>query len=180
MFELALHILDLVQNSITANASVVTIIIAYSGDTLTISIIDDGCGMTREMLTRAQSPFGTSRKTRKVGLGIPMFKQLAQLCQGEFNIQSAVGEGTTLEATFKRDNVDLPPMGDLPGTMKTLLIGAANRPEFVLEYSREDSRFEFDTRQIRQALDGVALNEPEVLEWIGEYIKEGIEQVDKT
>ncbi|MDO4547777.1 MAG: ATP-binding protein [Clostridia bacterium] len=178
MFELALHILDLVQNSVTAKASLVIVEVRYEGEWLAISIIDDGCGMSEEMLARAQSPFGTSRTTRRVGLGIPMFKQLSLMCEGEFSINSAPGEGTTLVATFRAANVDLPPMGDLSGTIKALIVGAPEKPDFVLRYERDGEQFEFDTRQIREQLDGVPLNEPDVLAWIGEYIDEGIKQID--
>ena len=100
MPELALHILDLVQNSVSAGATRVVVTIAWdtSADTLLISIEDDGKGMPPELLARVASPFTTTRTTRKVGLGIPLFKQLAEMCGGELTLQSTVGKGTKTQA----------------------------------------------------------------------------------
>jgi anti-sigma regulatory factor (Ser/Thr protein kinase) len=179
MFELALHILDLVQNSVAAGATLVTITVHLDtgSDTLTIVISDDGCGMDEELLRRVESPFATTRTTRKVGLGIPMFKQCAQMCGGTFQIQSTRGVGTVLTATFQASHVDLPPLGDLTGTMLSLVVGSPEKPDFVLRYSADGRLFEFDTRPIREALGGMPLSGSEILSWITEYLAEGIAQV---
>ena len=133
MPELALHILDLVQNSVSAGATRVVVTIAWdtSADTLLISIEDDGKGMPPELLARVASPFTTTRTTRKVGLGIPLFKQLAEMCGGELTLQSTVGKGTKTQATFTASHMDLPPMGDLKGTMETLIIANPERPDLT-------------------------------------------------
>ncbi len=179
MFELALHILDLVQNSVSAGAKLVTITVSLdtASDTLTIVISDDGCGMDEELLKRVESPFATTRTTRKVGLGIPMFKQCAQMCGGTFSIQSTKGVGTVLTATFQASHVDLPPLGDLTGTMLSLVVGSPEKPDFVLRYLADGRSFEFDTRPIREALGGMPLSGSEILSWITEYLAEGIAQV---
>ena len=180
MFELSLHILDLVQNAISAGASLVEmeIVMDESANKLTITLTDDGCGMDAALTKRVCSPFATTRTTRKVGLGIPMFTQLAQQCGGGLSIDSKVGQGTRLSAWFQLKNIDLPPMGDLRGTLCALILGAPDKPDFVLDYRVNDQAFVFDTRQIRALLGGVGLNEPDVLGWIGEYITEGIAEVD--
>ncbi len=180
MFELSLNILDLVQNSITAGAMLVTIGVCYDEETrvLTIVIADDGCGMDEALLKRVTSPFATTRTTRRVGLGIPMFKQTAELCAGTFGLVSEPGEGTTLTATFSLDSIDLPPLGDLSGTMRSLVLGAPDRPDFKLSYRVNQSEFTFDTRAVREALGGVSLSEPDVLGWIGEYISQGMAECD--
>ena len=159
MPELALHILDLVQNSVSAGAARVTVTIVYdtAQDTLTITIEDDGKGMPPELLTRVTSPFTTTRTTRKVGLGIPLFKQLAEMCDGELSIQSTVGKGTKTQARFRASHMDLPPMGDLKGTVETLVIACP-----------------------RQAVGGLPLNEPEIVGWIGQFVAEGIGEVEKS
>lgn len=182
MFELSLHILDLVQNSISAGAKLVTIriVIDRGADRLTIVIMDDGCGMDEALLKRVTSPFATTRTTRKVGLGIPMFKQCAQMCGGDFSIRSKPGEGTRLEASFQWSHMDLPPMGDLADTMRTILVGAPDKPEFRLEYQVDGRQFVFDTREVRQALGGLPFSSAEILDWIGGYIKEGLEQTDQN
>jgi anti-sigma regulatory factor (Ser/Thr protein kinase) len=180
MFELALHILDLVQNSVAAGAKLVTVTIALDteADTLSITISDDGCGMDEELLARVESPFATTRTTRKVGLGIPMFKQCALMCGGTFSLSSARGAGTVLTATFKASHVDLPPLGDLKGTMLTLVVGSPVTPDFALNYFVDGRSFEFDTRPIREALGGMPLSGGEILSWLDEYLAEGIAQVE--
>lgn len=181
MFELSLHILDLVQNSITAGATlvVIEIVIDTEKDTMSITIRDNGKGMNPELLNRVTSPFATTRTTRKVGLGVPMFKQCAEMCGGSFQISSTEGVGTELIARFRKSHFDLPPLGDLPGTMQSLIIGAPDMPEFRLHYRVDDRTFDFDTVEIRQALAGVPLNAPDVIVWIGEALKEGIQEVDQ-
>ena len=178
MPELALHILDLVQNSISAGATriVVKIVLDTAADTLTISIEDDGCGMTEEFVARVISPFTTSRTTRKVGLGIPMFKQLAEMCEGGFEISSRVNEGTQLTARFKASHLDLPPLGDMPGTICSLLLACPEGVEFEFFFGADDREFDLDTAQIREALGGLPLNEPDILEWVRQYAEEGIAQ----
>lgn len=176
MPELALHILDLVQNSISAGAKhiLVTITLDTEADRLVVVIEDDGCGMSEEFLERVISPFTTSRTTRKVGLGIPMFKQLAEMCEGAFSIRSEVGKGTWLEASFRASHLDLPPLGDMPGTMSTLLLGCPEGVEFRFVYSVDGREFELNTEELREALGGVPLNEPEILEWVRQFTAEGI------
>lgn len=180
MFELALHILDLAQNSVAAGASLVIVTIELDGaaDALRITLSDDGRGMDGELLGRADSPFATTRTTRKVGLGIPMFKQCALMCGGTFEIRSAPGAGTVLTATFQASHVDLPPLGDLKGTMVSLVAGSPVKPDFALHYSADGRSFQFDTRPIREALGGMPLSGTEILSWLDEYLAEGIAQVE--
>ena len=178
MFELSLHILDLVQNAVRAGASLVIIRILYdtAQDQLTIELEDDGCGMDEALLKRVLSPFATTRTTRKVGQGIPMFQQLAQQCGGDLTLESQVGVGTTLIARFQMSSIDLPPLGDLPGTLRTLILGSPDKPDFLLEYSWDGREFCLDTRQVRAALGGLSLAEPDILDWIAGYVQEGIKE----
>jgi anti-sigma regulatory factor (Ser/Thr protein kinase) len=182
MPELALHILDLVQNSIAAGAKRVTVTIRYdwANDMLTISIEDDGKGMDEELARRVTSPFVTTRTTRKVGLGIPMFSQLAQMCGGSLEISSTPGAGTKLTAAFRASHVDLPPMGSLRETILSLVAACPERPEFRFVYRVDDREFVFDTSEVRAQLGGLPLGEPEILEWIGEYVSEGIREADRS
>ena len=111
MRDLSLHILDLTQNSVKAGASLVQVLIRDSerDDLIRIEIVDDGCGMDTDLLERVTSPFTTTRTTRKVGLGIPLFKQVAEMCGGQLTLQSTVGKGTKTQATFIASHMDLPP-----------------------------------------------------------------------
>lgn len=180
MNELALYILDLTQNSVAAGATRVEIRITVSreDDLLTVELVDDGCGMSEEFLRRVVSPFTTTRTTRKVGLGIPMIKQLCEMCEGSFSITSAPGAGTTLRLGFRLSHVDLPPMGNLAETMLALVIGSPDKPDFCLTYSAGGEPYEFDTAAIRQVLGEVPLNDPEVIAWMRADLDEGLAQAE--
>ncbi|MGN0716080.1 MAG: ATP-binding protein [Anaerovoracaceae bacterium] len=175
MPELSLNILDVTQNSVTAGATLIKITIDAStaDDRLTISISDNGCGMTEEQVQNVTDPFFTSRTTRKVGLGIPFFKMAAELTGGSFRIESKVGEGTTTTAIFGLSSIDRMPLGDLPGTM-TALIGPSPEIDFVLTMDFDEKGFVMDTRQFREILGGISLSEPEVLTYIRDYVKENM------
>jgi len=176
--ELALHILDIAENSISANADRITISIDENleDDILKIRIEDNGKGMDAATLAKITDPFVTSRKSRKVGLGIPFFKAAAEACEGSFLIQSALGEGTTVEATFKHSHIDRMPLGDISSTLITLLIGT---PEvhWIFDYTFNQNRFTFDDEPVKNILEGVPLSEPAVMTFIRENIEEGIQNV---
>ncbi len=172
MKELSLHILDIAQNSLKAGASRVGIDISETPLTLKITVSDDGCGMSPELLARVTDPFTTTRTTRKVGLGIPLFKLAAEQTGGSLEIDSEPGRGTTLRAVFTNRHIDLPPLGDIPSTIVSLVQGSPG-VDFVYRHSSGDMEFELDTSEVRARLDGVPLDEPEVLEWIAAYVRDG-------
>lgn len=178
MRELALHILDIAENSISAGAKQIriSVIERLMDDKLEIRIEDDGKGMDAETLSMITDPFITSRTTRKVGLGIPFLKAAAELCGGTFSIQSAPGAGTAVYADFQHSHIDRMPLGDLSSTLQTLLIGS---PEinWVFEYRVDDNHFIFDDKPIKETLDGVPLSEPAVLAFIRQMIDSGIMEV---
>jgi hypothetical protein len=169
-----MHILDLAQNSIVASATLIEIdvIADTAADTLRIAIRDDGKGMSPEFVARVEDPFTTTRTTRRVGLGIPMFAEAARECDGDLTVQSEVGKGTTVEATFKLSHIDRAPLGDIASTLIALI--AAN-PDIDIVYKQQAdaSEFTLDTRDIKAQLDGVPINEGAVLKWLGEYVREG-------
>ncbi len=173
MRELSMHILDLAQNSVAAGASLIEIdvIADTKADRLTISIKDNGRGMSSEFLARVRDPFTTTRTTRRVGLGIPMFAEAARACDGDLAVQSKVGQGTTLQATFKLSHIDRAPLGDIASTLVALI--AAN-PDIDIRYRQQMDSKEFilDTRDIKAELAAVSINENAVLKWIGEYVEE--------
>lgn len=176
MKELALHILDLTQNSITAGADLIKLNIDENllKDTLTIIIEDNGCGMDEQQAQSVKDPFVTSRTSRKVGLGIPLMLAACQRCEGDLKIESKINVGTKLIATFKHSHIDRAPLGNMTDTMVSLIISGSNI-NFVYTHRINEDEFTFDTREIRQALgEEVPLTEPEVLEWISNYINEGL------
>ena len=178
MEELSLHLLDLIQNSVKAGASRIEIIITEKAGLLTIELNDNGCGMSEEFLQRVESPFTTTRTTRKVGLGIPLFKQAALMAGGDFGIISRQGEGTRIKASFEINNIDRAPMGDLAGTILGQVLSTPVTPDYRLLYAVEDASFEFDTREIRRQLEGVPLDAPDVIAWMKDYLEEGIRELN--
>ena len=178
MEELSLHLLDLIQNSVKAGASLIEIIITEKAGLLTIELNDHGCGMSEEFLQRVESPFTTTRTTRKVGLGIPLFKLAALMAGGDFGIISRQGEGTRIKASFEINNIDRAPMGDLAGTILGQVLSTPVTPDYRLLYAVEDASFEFDTREIRRQLEGVPLDAPDVIAWMKDYLEEGIRELN--
>jgi len=178
--ELALHILDIAENSISAGASRIRISINedLDNDLLEIEIEDNGKGMNEETLEKITDPFITSRTTRRVGLGIPFFKAAAEACEGSFNITSKLGEGTNVQAVFKHSHIDRMPLGDISSTIHTLIIGTPD-VNWIFEYNVNETRFHFDDEPIKQTLDGVPLSEPSVMRFIREMINEGIHDVQQ-
>ena len=178
MRDLSLHILDLMQNSIRAEATVVSLGVHLNeSGMLTVIIEDNGCGMSEELLARVQSPFATTRTTRKVGLGIPMMAENCRLAGGDLSIESALGQGTKLTATMDTKSIDCLPLGDLPETVTTLVTMNPEHPDFTLSCSSPKGEMQFDTREIRQALQGVPLNEPEIAAWMLDSLREEIEPI---
>lgn len=179
MQEISLNILDLSQNSISAGATLVEISVEENTnvETLTVSIKDNGCGMTPEQVKSVSDPFYTTRTTRKVGLGVPFFKMAAEMSGGNFEIKSKVGAGTKVTGVFGLNNIDRMPLGDLNGTISTLVY-CNPEVDFVYLRSRNDRNFTFDTREIRKTLGGcVPLNAPEVSQWIRGFLSDGEKEV---
>lgn len=176
MRELALNILDIVENSVKANATLVEIDVIAKDNLLTIAIKDDGKGMSKEFLAKVTDPYTTTRTTRKVGMGLPLLKMEAEMSGGSFKIESELGVGTTVTTCFEINHIDRPPLGDLGETMSTLLCNG-DLVDYVLKYSVDDVGFSLDTRELKNELDGISLDEPEVLLFVKNYIRENISQI---
>ncbi len=178
MQELSLNILDITHNSIKADANKIEITLLESKEKnmIEITICDDGRGMDEELLRNVTDPFVTTRTTRKVGLGIPLFKQSAESTNGAFSIRSKVGEGTEVCASFQMDHLDRVPIGDMSSTIVSL-IQANDRIRFVYSHKTDHGTFVLDTDELHAQLGEVPLSEPAVLNWIGEYINENLEDI---
>ncbi len=178
MRELALHILDIAENSISAGATKIRIAIDedLKNDILKIVVEDNGKGMDAETLARITDPFVTSRTTRQVGLGIPFFKAAAEACDGALILQSQPGAGTTMQVTFKHSHIDRMPLGDITSTLLTLIIGTPDI-HWVFEYQVNEETFVFDDKVIKETLKGVPLSEPAVIKFIRDALNEGINDV---
>ena len=174
MRELSLHILDITQNSIVAEAKTITIEVSENraGDVITISVADDGKGMDEETVSKVVDPFYTTRTTRKVGLGIPMLKINAILCNGDFSLESTPGVGTTIAASYQFSHIDRPPLGDMVSTMLTILLGH-EEIDFIYKHLVDDREFAFASSEIKEVLDGLSFQTPDVYEWLKNFLTEG-------
>ncbi len=177
MPEISLNILDVTMNSVKAGAKLVNIsvIADTKADTLTVIIDDDGCGMDEEQVRKVTDPFYTTRKTRKVGLGVPFFKMAALQSGGSFDIDSTRGVGTKVTAVFGLSNIDRMPLGDMAETI-AMIVTMNEEIDFVYTHKVDDRGFVLDTRQMRELLGGISFKEPEVSSYIKEYLEENIKE----
>lgn len=178
MRDLSLHLLDLAQNSIRAGASLVQVRLALDENSVfTLELTDDGCGMDQQTLDGALSPFGTSRTTRKVGMGIPLTQEHALGSGGSFRLESQKGQGTRLMASFDTHHLDCPPLGSLADSLSALLLGNPEKPDFSLELSSPRGQEQLDTRDIKRALDPIPLSAPEAAQWLCDNLNEMAEKL---
>lgn len=180
MNELSLHILDICQNSIKANATLIEIIVEENIDLnlFRITIHDNGHGMDEQTLSSVADPFFTTRSTRKVGLGISLFKMAAEQCNGSLKITSKVGYGTSVITTFEHDHIDRAPLGDIAETLMILLLNDVGIDIFY-KHSYNNKDYVLDTREIKQVLGGIPLTDYDVIAWVKNNINEGITTILK-
>lgn len=165
--------LDIAQNSVRAGATLITITVDEQPekDRLTILIEDNGCGMTSEQVARVTDPFFTTRTTRRVGLGVPFLKMAAEMTGGSLTIDSTPGQGTAVKAVFGLGHIDRMPLGDMPSTVCSL-IQCNPDLDFLYIYRLGAAAFTADTREFRNILEGVPLSNPEVISFIGGFLRE--------
>ena len=178
--EISLNVIDIARNSVRAEASLVEIAVSIdtASQVLTLRITDDGKGMTPEQVASVEDPFFTSRKTRSVGLGIPFLKQAAEITGGTLHIDSEVGKGTNVIATFHQDNIDCMPLGDINSSIHTLVTSTSEDIDFLYTYEVDGRSFALDTREIKEIVGGVPLQNIEISAWIKSYLDENKEEVD--
>ncbi|MEN1762075.1 ATP-binding protein [Anoxynatronum sibiricum] len=178
MKELALHILDIVQNSISADASHISISIHEDtvADRLEIHIKDNGKGMDTDLLNSVKNPFTTTRKTRRVGLGIPLLNQAAQECDGNLEIKSVEKCGTDLIAWFRLSHIDRMPLGNMAETIALILM-SDNDFDLQYEHRFNQRKLTFNTQELRLMLEDVPLNHPDVVAWIKQSLQEEIDEL---
>ncbi len=185
MQDISLHLLDIIENSVRAEARKIKIrVVINSQDNLLRLIIeDDGCGMDSETLYKAQNPFFTSKESRekKVGLGIPLFKQNAELTNGAFNITSEPKFGTVITVDFTLDHIDRMPLGNLKDTLLGAIIGHPEVDFYICLRNKDrgkEQSFHFDTAAIKEELGDIPLTYPDVIEYIDQSLFEGIQNTN--
>jgi len=176
--ELSLHILDVVENGITAGADIIRIQVEESrtADLLRIKINDNGRGIPAEKLKKLQDPFVTSRTTRRVGLGLSLLAAAAERCDGKMAVAAGTGGGTEVRASFRYSHIDRAPMGDMASTMATLLMGNPHI-DFVYTHLIGDEEFSLDTRDLKKELGDHALEDAMVIYQLGERMRTSLNQL---
>lgn len=179
MDDLSLHIMDIVENSVRAEARAVSVKIDASTreNVLHIEIHDNGRGMSREQIQECEDPFYTTKTSKKTGLGISLLKQSALEANGAFSLSSEVGKGTALDASFQYDHLDRRPLGDIAKTFY-VLIAAFPTVDFLFSFLKNGVSFEIDTSEIKKELEDIPITAPDVLKTLRHVISEGIQSVE--
>lgn len=178
MKDISLHILDITQNSIVAEANLIEITIDENdaNDKLAVTIEDNGKGMSPEMVAKIADPYTTSRTTRKVGMGIPLFKLNAERTGGSLSIKSEVGKGTAIEAVFIPSNIDCLTLGDIAGVVVLLVSGNPN-VDFIYNHNKNGNTYCFDSREIKEVLGDVSISDPSISKYLKEMIQTNLEEL---
>jgi len=178
MKELSLHVYDLLENSIAANATLVELKIKDSKkeNIYAFTIKDNGKGMSPEFLAKVTDPWTTTRTTRKVGLGLPLIKMNTENAGGGMKIESTVGVGTKLDFWFQHDHIDRAPMGDLAGTI-VMLCSQYENIHFIYTHTTDDGEFVFDTDEVKEALDGMSMKDLTIIKYLKEMINENLHEI---
>lgn len=181
MKDLAMHILDIFQNSVVAGASIIELHITESEqeNLYLVTFIDNGKGMDAETVKNVTDPFFTTRTTRKVGLGLPLLKQNAERTGGTMNITSIIGTGTTVEVTFRFSHIDRLPLGDIAGTL-ALTAASYSAIDFIYKHTSTIGTFIFDTREIKAELGEIPLNTPQVITFMKNFIFDNLREIKAT
>ncbi len=181
MNDLSLHIIDIIQNSLKAEATHINLLIEESSlkNLLSIEISDNGCGMTEDQVNKLDDPFFTSRTTRRVGMGVPLFRQSARQSGGDLVVESQPGNGTTVRATFRLDHIDRPPLGDVANSF-ILMVSSNPGIEFLFRYLYNDNEYIFNTVEVKDILEGIPLNDPAVIRMLTAMIQDNIDDLKNT
>lgn len=178
MKELSLHVYDLMENSIAANASLIELTITDSikDNIYSFVIKDNGKGMSPDFLAKVTDPWTTTRTTRKVGIGLPLIKMNSELCGGGMNIKSEVGKGTVLKFWFQHDHIDRAPMGDLAGTI-VMLCAQHEEIHYIYKHITDEGEYIFDTNEVKEVLDGMSMNDINIIRYLKEMIQENLKEI---
>ncbi len=179
--DLSMGIWELVNNSIAAKAKKIEIqlIAGSSSDRLTLSVTDDGCGMSEELREKVLDPFTTTRTTRRVGMGTSLLEETCVQCDGTMDVKSEINYGTSIVCTFRLDSIDLPPLGNL-GEVMMAAVQADCSIRFILTAAYDERQFVFDSKEIADQLGELRLDDPGVLLWIRDYINQEVQKVKEN
>jgi K+-sensing histidine kinase KdpD len=181
MKELSLNILDIVQNSIRAEADEITISIheSINDDIYQIVIADNGTGIPDEILKNVTDPFVTTRKKRRMGLGLPFLKFHAELTGGGLEIKSEEGKGTEVKASFSFKHIDRQPLGDIIGVL-VILMAANQKVNFIYQHTTEKGQYRFSSKETMQYLEIDTLQNRLLLRELSVMISESLKEIEAT
>jgi len=170
--ELSLHILDIAENGLRAGATLIEIKIDkfQRENRLVITVRDNGSGMPAAKQENPSDPFITAETGRKVGLGLSLLAAAAERCGGHLEIDARPGTGTTVSARFQHDHIDRAPIGDIAGTLATLMAGHPG-VDIVYTHRIAADAFSFDTRQIKTDLPHLPLTDPVMIQELADSIR---------
>ena len=179
MKDLSLHILDIAENSTTAGATLIHISINENekDDLFSIDIEDNGKGMSVKELESASDPFYSTRETRKIGLGLPLFRQAVEQCDGKFTIQSQQNMGTTIHVEYPLTHIDRKPLGDIAGVI-IQLVCSFPKTSFVYEHTTNFGTFAFDSKEVKEMLGNVTVSENKIRTFLKEMIHENLQEIN--
>ncbi|HYW94632.1 MAG TPA: sensor histidine kinase [Bacteroidales bacterium] len=177
MKEIALNILDIVENSVSAGSRNIWITIRESEreNEIVVSVGDDGPGIPADILQNVADPFITSRTTRKVGLGLPLLKYHAEAAGGYVEVESHTGKGTFVKAVFVKNHLDRQPLGDITGTLK--VICRIDNVDFFFSYTTDKGDFNLSSAEVRTYLGVQSLNNQALLRGIGDMVRNNLEEI---
>lgn len=181
MDDLSLHVLDIIENSVSAGATIVEVEIVeqIKQNRLIIEIDDNGRGMNKEILAKVLDPFYTQKTIRRVGLGLSMLAQAAKEAGGSFDIRSTPGKGTHIKATFVHDHIDRKPIGDMAETICAFIVGSGLNIDMVYRHRKDNAEFVFSTADVKKMLNGVVINHPEIIAFLKQHIRDGLDEISE-
>ena len=181
MKELALNILDIVQNSIRAKANEISISVSESiaDDLYQITIGDNGNGIPAELLPNVTDPFITTRTKRRMGLGLPLLKYHSEITGGGLTINSEIGKGTVTTATFSNRHIDRQPLGDIIGVL-LLLVASNQEINFIYSHKTDTGEYMFSTKETKEYLEIDKLYDRNLLNEIGKMIWENLKDINAS
>jgi hypothetical protein len=174
MDDLSLYLLDLIQNSIQAKASLIKLTIDFD-EMLTIIIEDNGLGLSKEKLKIVDSPFYTTRKTRKVGLGLSLIKLLTEQTDGSFSIESIENVKTTLTLKFNHNHIDMPSIGNI-GELIYFVSVHEQVDDFIFQYKINGLSYTYHLEEVKEVFEN-DLSNFETMNLLTNYINNQIDEI---
>ena len=180
MKDLSLHILDIIENSVRAGAKKIDILIEQDTkkDFLKVSIKDNGKGMEKRLIKNAADPFFTTKKSKRVGLGIPLLKQAAESAGGRFKIESKKKKGTKIEAEFQDSHIDRKPLGDIAETFISAVL-MAPETEFIFRYKKDGSDLVLKTKELKKQIGVETLTNTNILKELKDLLNNKLKELQE-